>query len=328
MVLGLAASARVYGQQVIEPPVINPGARSLGLGGAFVALADDATAAYSNPAGLIQLTRPEISFELRGWGFENNDSVTNASGVGFGSFVFPRTKWALAIYGQTQANIDFGGNIQAEDEIEFATGLAVINLGLSGAYKVSDKLSFGAGLVGVTAAYDALRHDLSGMPFDSPTEVTSTSTEIVLGGIWQPAPSWSVGFSHRGGSKFRFDDEVVVSLPDVTAVGTSWRSRSGDAMLTFELEYFSGDDSRFRPHLGGEWAFLSIAPIVALRAGIWYDPNGESGRWRTITLDSSTSGAVHGSAGIGIAFKKFQLDLGFDVSDVIKTFSLSMIISF
>ena len=29
-----------------------PGARSLGMGGAFVALADDATAGYSNPAGL------------------------------------------------------------------------------------------------------------------------------------------------------------------------------------------------------------------------------------------------------------------------------------
>ena len=36
----------------------NPGARSLGLGGAFVALADDATAAWANPAGLVQITRP------------------------------------------------------------------------------------------------------------------------------------------------------------------------------------------------------------------------------------------------------------------------------
>ena len=33
----------------------NPGARSLGMGGAFVGLADDATAAYTNPAGLTQL---------------------------------------------------------------------------------------------------------------------------------------------------------------------------------------------------------------------------------------------------------------------------------
>ena len=39
----------------------NPGARSMALGGAFVALADDATAAFANPAGLVQLLRPEVS---------------------------------------------------------------------------------------------------------------------------------------------------------------------------------------------------------------------------------------------------------------------------
>ena len=44
-----------------------PGARSLAMGGAFVALADDATAAYTNPSGLTLLTRPEISAEYRSW---------------------------------------------------------------------------------------------------------------------------------------------------------------------------------------------------------------------------------------------------------------------
>ena len=42
-----------------------PGARSLSLGGAFVALADDATAVWGNPAGLTILTRPEVSVEGR-----------------------------------------------------------------------------------------------------------------------------------------------------------------------------------------------------------------------------------------------------------------------
>ena len=41
-----------------------PGARSRGIGGAFVAVADDATAVYSNPAGLTQLFRPEVSIEV------------------------------------------------------------------------------------------------------------------------------------------------------------------------------------------------------------------------------------------------------------------------
>ena len=42
-----------------------PGARSLAMGGAFIGLADDATAAFSNPAGLVQLAAKEISFEQR-----------------------------------------------------------------------------------------------------------------------------------------------------------------------------------------------------------------------------------------------------------------------
>lgn len=52
----------------LAPPSINAvplpvgsGARALGLGGAFIAVADDATAASWNPGGLTQLEKPEIS---------------------------------------------------------------------------------------------------------------------------------------------------------------------------------------------------------------------------------------------------------------------------
>ena len=43
----------------------SPGARALGMGGAFLGLSDDASAAYSNPAGLTQLASPEIAAEFR-----------------------------------------------------------------------------------------------------------------------------------------------------------------------------------------------------------------------------------------------------------------------
>ena len=45
--------------------IVNPGARSGAMGGAFIGLADDATAAEANPAGLTILTKPEVSFEYR-----------------------------------------------------------------------------------------------------------------------------------------------------------------------------------------------------------------------------------------------------------------------
>lgn len=43
----------------------NPGARAFGMGGAFVGLADDASASELNPAGLSQLRRPELGVEYR-----------------------------------------------------------------------------------------------------------------------------------------------------------------------------------------------------------------------------------------------------------------------
>ncbi|MGB5293467.1 MAG: outer membrane protein transport protein, partial [Thermoanaerobaculia bacterium] len=64
-----------------EPPALSgfsiipfdfgpPGARALGMGGAFIALADDATAAEANPAGLTNLSRAEASIHLRHSEFE------------------------------------------------------------------------------------------------------------------------------------------------------------------------------------------------------------------------------------------------------------------
>ena len=51
---------------IFSPPIARgSGARALGVAGAFTAVADDATAASWNPAGLIELERPEASFMLR-----------------------------------------------------------------------------------------------------------------------------------------------------------------------------------------------------------------------------------------------------------------------
>jgi len=91
----------------------NPGARSLAMGGAFLGLADDASAAEANPAGLTILRRPEISLEGRNF---ETIAIMNTSGiypdlipeefntfsrsaeVNFASVVFPVGNGALAAY--------------------------------------------------------------------------------------------------------------------------------------------------------------------------------------------------------------------------------------
>ncbi|MCJ7813427.1 hypothetical protein MUP95_08970, partial [bacterium] len=57
LILVLNAVSHVFAvsQAAVLFLMISPGARAAGMGEAFVALADDATAAYWNPAGLAQL---------------------------------------------------------------------------------------------------------------------------------------------------------------------------------------------------------------------------------------------------------------------------------
>ncbi len=65
------------------PVPAGSGARALGLAGAFTAVADDATAASWNPAGLIQLERPEASLMLRGaYIRQNHKSGSNSFRAG------------------------------------------------------------------------------------------------------------------------------------------------------------------------------------------------------------------------------------------------------
>jgi len=57
-----------------SPNPVGSGARAMGMGGAFIAVADDATAASWNPAGLHQLETPEVSVVVNY--FNRNDDNT------------------------------------------------------------------------------------------------------------------------------------------------------------------------------------------------------------------------------------------------------------
>ncbi len=104
----LATSTLAWAQLEINssPTVVGSGARALGMGGAFVAVADDATAASWNPAGLTQLERPEISmvydwnwfsedFSSQGHKELSGSYETRFSGLNYGSIAYP-FPWTLA----------------------------------------------------------------------------------------------------------------------------------------------------------------------------------------------------------------------------------------
>jgi long-chain fatty acid transport protein len=114
-----------------------PGARSRGIGGAFVAIADDATSVYSNPAGLVLLFRPEVSIEGRRLNLKNRvidrghaygqptniglDTVSGVvdgvfrseiDGVSFFSFVYPKNRWSVGVFRHQLARSQVDQQIQ------------------------------------------------------------------------------------------------------------------------------------------------------------------------------------------------------------------------
>ena len=187
LLVGFLVPVCVSAQQAIIPLQLSfsdPGARSMGFGGAFVALADDATAAFANPAGLVQLLRPEISIEARSWnystpyteggraeglpsglgidstvGLRTNTSDYDATALSFLSVAYPKDNWSLALYRHVYANLEFYGETQGlfaggSDccyiryyDQQMASQLDLVAYGLSGAYRVGDRFDIGLGVV-------------------------------------------------------------------------------------------------------------------------------------------------------------------------------------
>ncbi len=80
------SSSVIFGQ----PNTFGIGPRAIGMGGAFTAIADDASAAYWNPAGLSQISSYEISISGAPIYFQNNINPSAPVTTGFtNNFGFP-----------------------------------------------------------------------------------------------------------------------------------------------------------------------------------------------------------------------------------------------
>ncbi len=187
LLAGLLMPIDAWAQQSIVPLQLSfsdPGARSMGFGGAFVGLADDATAAIANPAGLTQLLKPEFSLEVRNWshsmpfteggrlenlpsgngidttvGLRTTTSEYSVSGISFLSFAYPTGKWTFAFFRHELANLEFFGETQGffsggtdccqvrEVDQRVWSDLEMVSWGLSTAYRISDRVDLGLSVI-------------------------------------------------------------------------------------------------------------------------------------------------------------------------------------
>ncbi len=214
----------------------NPGARSLGLGGAFIGLADDATAAYTNPAGLTQLVQFEVGAEFRHTrynaefaasgsatfspfstaGVRNRNAKSIENGVSFFSVVIPLERWSLAFY--RHEFLDYNttyvtsfiplvgspGNIGAAG---YGARIDVygVNVGGAIAYRVNDQLSFGAGLIYSTLDLDSF----TVRPIENPSIASTQSGDdhgvgFNIGALYKFNDKLRFGIVYRDGVEFEY----------------------------------------------------------------------------------------------------------------------------
>ena len=250
--LFLAASPALA-QRDLEIPIqfdfINPGARSLALAGAFIGLADDATAATTNPAGLQRLGRPEVSIEGRGWKFITDfvqggrlsGTVTNkgidttagpvfadtserVTGISFLSFVYPHGRWSIAGYRQEASRLK--GSATTEGAFltepnqfgqlqEFREYPSILARELDVInYGSSVAYRFGKVSVGAGINFSQLKLDSALVGYELPPDFYGPATYTTPRfGSTQESDDWSLGFT--GG--------VLIVPNDKFQVGASYR---------------------------------------------------------------------------------------------------------
>jgi len=229
---------------------VGVGARPLALGEAYVALADDISAIYWNPAGLIQLKGGESGFTYNKW-FED-------IGYYFFGYAYPfrDSSFALSLYYLG------GGNIQGSDEGSEPTGeFSVYDFAFASSYsrKLSERLSAGLN-------FKFIREKLE-------DEVANVFA-FDLGALYKTGISnLNLGLNIQNiGTKIKFIKQYE-SLPLNCKFGLAYKLFPGyPVTLTLDLNKLKNTDIYFG--LGTECRF---GEYLALRIGRKFAPNIDDG---------------------------------------------------
>lgn len=244
------------------------GARALGMGSAFTAIADDSTAAFWNPAGLALLDKPEASFMHanltldRKYNFFNYAHVLKdkkgnkkcavaLSHIRFGIDGIPETRLATNDPTGTLPATDPGGTYTAGKPVYIFSYFDDTESCTFGTYarRLSEKLYGGVNV-------KAIRQDL----FTNSADTWG----LDFGFLYKVAPKAMLGLSLRDiGENLEWDTGTGHSdrIPLTTTAGISYKPRD-QMTLALDINKVEGLDPKLR--LGGEYWLKDYA---ALRLG-------------------------------------------------------------
>lgn len=248
------------------------GARALGMGGAFFAISDDATASYWNPAALALIEKKEFSFmqaqmfEQTTLNFIGYVQPTTSRGT-FGFFINQMTSG-----GFEKVNIEVDPNT---DEIVALENLGSFSVneravGISWGRYVSSKLSFGVSIKNISRSVDVSKDSFN---------TIDLAMNYNLSKVYRFAFGVQNIFSMKSGDT---DDE----FPLVFKLGQSFSLFKGSLIFDLDLSKIQGGGQSIR--FGGEYYPLYWA---AFRFGIVANPEiqeasfGIGVKYRGVSLD-------------------------------------------
>jgi len=270
----VAASSGAGGTESILS--FGAGSRALGMGGAFTAISDDATAAYWNPAGLSCLEQTGIT------GFHS--SLFEGSSLDFFSIGYPTVRFGGLGFAFLRVGTD---GIQTYDDrsgslgqIDFSQSEMIFSYGR----KIPFNVNVGASVKIVNQRMGELSADGAGFDIGAFYSVPYVKG-VALGLHLRDLP----------GAKLKLVDQVE-KTPRTVRIGASYRDslRDGRDVVLFALDASLPEKANTNVSVGGEYV---IDQLVALRAGFKEGKlsAGAGVRWRNYSLDYSLGNSELGN---------------------------------
>ena len=234
---------------------IGVGARAAAMGDAYVAVADDASAVYWNPAGIARLSGQTISLNHTSW---PADILFDQAAYVFG------VKWIPGMFGVNVRALTMSRDKVRTTYLPDGTGetfdAGEWAYGLSYARSLTDKFSAGLSINYIQTGLD---------------DITGSSTTFDFGTLYDIGILGAkIGMSIQNiGSEMTFIDESV-KMPVFFRVGGSFSLlQRGESRLLTAAEFTHPPDNSEKLNLGAEYAFRDY---LFLRGGykMNYDTEG------------------------------------------------------
>lgn len=249
--------------QQLDWNITGAGARAQGFGGAFIGVADDATAVVWNPAGLSQLERPEASvvttFISEGVDYtDNTDPSQNSNesqshvALNFGSFALPLKAGGnnIVVAVAYQRQLDMYGKSKTvtstyTEDYESSGGANTITPGIG--ISLSPVISVGASANIWLSSYDITdKITIAGTDYTQTVNGTFSGFNFVVGGLFDfsglksPVPL-KLGVSVKSPFNLKIDQSFVTTPPI-----PSYDFNNTSATLTAQMPLMLGFGASYR----------------------------------------------------------------------------------